>query len=419
MIAFTLYDGSGLTYNRSPMISTAPKPEAKITAVTTERGYIPQLDALRFFAILGVLVTHEWYPDPLPWIFGGLDPGHVGVRLFFVLSGFLITGILLDCRRRAEERGHRKSVLIRRFYARRSLRIYPLYYAVLAVIIVAGAAPAREVWPWLATYTTNIYIWHHQQWIGNAGIFWTLAVEEQFYLMWPLLVLFVPRRWLIPVLVGLISLAPAFRLWASIHQPADLTLNGYTSGTFTLAVFDCLGMGALLAILSQMDSTRARLHRWLNRFALPVGAVGVIVLLASHYYGGPATNFVLGETFLALVLCWLVGSASRGFTGTAGRLLEWKPFSYLGKISYGIYALHAFVPLLLIWIGHRFGREYYGAPRLVNFVIVSTVTISLAALSWKLFEGPINNLKRYFPYRDDRRPSPAPPPLDLSTIAQN
>jgi peptidoglycan/LPS O-acetylase OafA/YrhL len=400
-----------------PMLTT-PQGEVGTPAATTERGHIPQLDALRFFAILGVIVTHEWYPDPLPWIFRDLDPGHVGVRLFFVLSGFLITGILLRCRRRAEQQGHRRSVLIRRFYARRFLRIYPLYYAVLAVIIFVGIEPTRLVWPWLVSYTTNIYISVHHQWIGDAGIFWTLAVEEQFYVLWPLLVLLVPRRWLIPLLAGMIALAPIYRLYASIHVPQDLVLNGYTSGTFTLAVFDSLGMGALIAVLADRDSTRALLNRWLNRIALPVGGTAVLVLLAIAYYRGETANFVFGETALALVLSWVVGTASRGFTGPVGGLLEWRPISYLGRISYGIYVFHAFVPILLVWIGHRFGLEFTGQPRLLNFVLVSLVTFAIAAASWQLFERPINDLKRHFPYRDDRRPAHTAASSELSPAAQ-
>jgi peptidoglycan/LPS O-acetylase OafA/YrhL len=400
-----------------PMLRTTPQDEVGTPATTTERGHIPQLDALRFFAILGVIVTHDWYPRPLPWIFRDLDPGHVGVRLFFVLSGFLITGILLGCRRRAEEQGHRRSVLTRRFYARRFLRIYPLYYAVLAVIILVGIEPTRLVWPWLVSYTTNIYISVHHQWIGPAGIFWTLAVEEQFYLLWPLLVLFVPRRWLIPMLAVMIALAPIYRLYAAIHVPGDLVPNGYTSGTFTLAVFDSLGMGALIAVLADLDKTRTLLCRWLNRVALPVGAIGVLVLLAIAYYRGETANFIFGETALALVLSWVVGAASQGFTGPVGGLLEWRPICYLGKVSYGMYVFHAFVPILLLWIGHRFGLEYTGGPRLRNFVLVLVTTIAIAAASWQLFERPINDLKRHFPYRDDRRPVRAAASPELSPAA--
>jgi peptidoglycan/LPS O-acetylase OafA/YrhL len=380
----------------------APRRGADASPPTRDVHYIPQLDALRFFAILGVIITHEWYPEPLPWIFRGVDPGHLGVRLFFVLSGFLITGILLDCRQRAEE-GHRRSVLAQRFYVRRFLRIYPLYYAVLAGIILIGIEPTRLIWPWLASYTTNIYVSVHHQWIGDAGIFWTLAVEEQFYLVWPLLVLLVPRRWLIPILVTIICMAPMYRWWASARFPWDLTVNGYTSGTFTLAVFDCLGVGALLAILTRWESTRDRIGRWLTRIALPVGVVGVLVLLAVAYYHGPTASFVFGETFLALVFAWLVGTANRGFTGRTGRLLEWRPLPYLGRISYGLYVFHAFMPVFLLWLGNRLGLSYTGNPRWLNLVLVAAATFAFAALSWRFYERPINGLKRYFPYRDNGR----------------
>src|SRR5437867_2018352 len=97
------------------------------------RQYMPQLDALRFFAVLGVLITHNWGDQNLPWIFGALSLGALGVRLFFVLSGFLITGILLDCRSLAEATSENTSFFIRQFYLRRFLRIFPLYYLMLAV----------------------------------------------------------------------------------------------------------------------------------------------------------------------------------------------------------------------------------------------------------------------------------------------
>jgi peptidoglycan/LPS O-acetylase OafA/YrhL len=373
-----------------------------------EHGYAPQLDALRFFAVMGVLMTHEWREAPLPWIFSGLGFGSLGVNLFFVLSGFLITGILLDCRARAEQHGDRRTVLIRRFYARRFLRIYPLYYAVLVGLIVVGIWPARQLWPWLISYTTNIYIWHHQHWIGASGVFWTLAVEEQFYLVWPLLVLFLPRRRLIPVLAVLISLAPAYRIWATFAEPQDLHGALWTSGTFTLSSLDSLGMGALLAVLFQSDAIKGRLRGWLNRIALPIGGLSLLGMLTLAYYGvniGQVT-FILGQTALAIVYCWLVASATWGFKGMAGYLLEWRPITYLGKVSYGIYVFHAFIPLGFLWVAHRFGGSYSGHGSLINLLLVSLTAFALAALSWQLFERPINELKRYFPYRDDRRRAP-------------
>src|SRR5215218_136502 len=184
-------------------------------------GYRPQLDALRFFAIAGVLVAHNLDPGQAPWIFSRFDYAETGVRLFFVLSGFLITGILLGEREAADAAPHRRISAIRRFYARRFLRIFPIYYLTLAVVLVTAVSPARRIWPWLFTYTTNIYAWHRLDWPGPVGHLWTLAVEEQFYLVWPWFLLFVPRKWILPFLVGLIALAPLYRLFASFHYSAD------------------------------------------------------------------------------------------------------------------------------------------------------------------------------------------------------
>src|SRR5205823_10347779 len=99
----------------------------------------------------------------------------LGVRLFFVLSGFLITGILLDCRDLADARSQNPLFLMRQFYLRRCLRIFPIYYFVLAVVFAVNLHPAREIWIWLVTYTSNLYISLYGHWIGGLGHFWTLA----------------------------------------------------------------------------------------------------------------------------------------------------------------------------------------------------------------------------------------------------
>jgi len=168
---------------------------------------MPQLDGLRFLAIAGVMIQHNWRPGPMPWIFGRLDYAETGVRLFFVLSGFLITGILLRGRAAATVAATSRLSTLRNFYVRRFLRIFPVYYATLLAVVLLDISPARQIWPWLVTYTTNIYIWHRVAWIGHLGHLWTLAVEEQFYIVWPWLVLFLPRRLLRPILGCLIVLA--------------------------------------------------------------------------------------------------------------------------------------------------------------------------------------------------------------------
>jgi peptidoglycan/LPS O-acetylase OafA/YrhL len=142
---------------------------------------MPQLDTLRFFVVIGVMVTHNWHLKRLPWLFGDLDWGGLGVRLFFVLSGFLITGILIKCREMADAETRTSRFYIRQFYIRRILRIFPIYYLTIFLAFVFDVPGTREVWGWLATYTSNVYITLNNTWIARMGHFWSLAVEEHFY----------------------------------------------------------------------------------------------------------------------------------------------------------------------------------------------------------------------------------------------
>ena len=370
-----------------------PSPRPGLTAKT----YKPQLDGLRFFAVMAVIVAHNWDPALGPWILNRVNLGGLGVGLFFVLSGFLITGILLQGRPGGPASGNRRWFM-RQFYVRRFLRIFPIYYLVLIGITILGSERS-EVMPWLFTYTTNIYIWDHLTFLRFSH-FWTLAVEEQFYLVWPLLLLFLPRRWLVPTVVVLISLAPLYRLYATYRYPADASLAGsFTSGTLTIGHLDSLGLGALLALAFRADAGGDRIRSVLIRIVLPVGlAIYVTVLALSHYGVDDRAMLALDKTGAALVFCWLIGVASLGLRGTAGRILDYGPIVYLGKISYGIYIFHLLIPLIAFsWIAKHLGVSYSNTG-FVNFVATSLATFAVAALSWHFFEAPINRLKRHFPY---------------------
>ncbi len=365
-----------------------------MTPTTRERGYMPQLDALRFFAVLGVVIVHNWQPSSHEWIVGWFDWGSLGVRLFFVLSGFLITGILIDGRDLGSRDPGRRWPFMRTFYARRFLRIFPVYYAVLFFLLIAGVGQIRQIWPWLFTYSTNIYVWHYLAFPYAVPHFWTLAIEEQFYLVWPFVLLFLPRRLLMPFLLTLCCLGPAWRLWASFHYAPHDWNAAYT---FTLGNVDFLAIGAVLALIAHADRDKGLLQRRLTRVVLPVGLIMYAVLFwLWHSYDRHAA-IALQDTGAALVFCWLIGTASLGFTGVFGRLLEWRPIVYLGKISYGIYIYHFLVPVAIAAAATHFGRGYEDAG-FPNFVVTSLITVAIAALSWKFFERPINGLKRHFRY---------------------
>jgi len=359
---------------------------------------MPQLDALRFLAVLGVLVAHNWHPRRLPWLLGDLDWGGLGVRLFFVLSGFLITGILVDCRSMADQGLGSSRFYVRRFYARRFLRIFPLYYFVIAVALVVDFPPTRDVWVWLVTYTTNIYVTVIQAWPGRLGHFWTLAVEEQFYLVWPWLILYAPRKWLVPIMLFAIAQAPVYRLWAYTRFPFDIGAMDFKAGTLTLASLDALGVGSLIALLWR-SLQKEVLQWWLAKVVLPVGVVVYVIALALYHYRiKPSVFFVACDLGVALIFAWLVSSAARGFGGVIGRALEFGPLVYLGKITYGIYVYHYFVPPLLRFMLDRVGVAY-SYPNFSSFVLSSLVTLAIASVSWHAFELPINKLKNRFKYR--------------------
>jgi peptidoglycan/LPS O-acetylase OafA/YrhL len=373
----------------------------ELTASDGEK--MPQLDALRFFAVLGVLLVHFWGPQKLPGVLGFLDWGALGVRLFFVLSGFLITGILVGCRDKADAFPGNTLFFIRQFYLRRFLRIFPIYYLVLGLVVAVDLPPARQVLIWLLTYTTNIYITINEHWLGPLGHFWTLAVEEQFYIIWPWLVLLAPRKWLVPIMLVIIPIAPAYRYSAATHYENDILYGGVTRGTLTLACLDGLGLGALLALVTHSNLRMETIRKYLDRVILPIGILSFSLLLILQYYGGRARLFyTFGDLSAELVFCWVVGSASQGFKGMIGEILEFRPLAYLGKITYGIYVYHNLVPVLLVFVFGALGYEYQMSG-VSNFLLSSAVTILIAALSWHFIERPINNLKHMFRYEPKHR----------------
>lgn len=329
------------------------------------REQMPQLNSLRTAAVAMVMWYH-WAP---PKYYFGLDWGRMGVTLFFVLSGFLITGILLDGR---EDRIPTKQML-RRFYARRFLRIFPLFYAVTFLAALANAPGVRNAFWWHVTYTSNFYFFKLGDWSGPASHFWSLAVEEQFYIVWPLLMLLLPRRFLIPTMLGLIVVSTICRfLWQNVP------LSYYV----TPAVLDALALGAMLAYMKR-NHTRLFNSRWVIFGSLLAGVILVATQIAPLFQSG-----------CVLVSAGLIVAAANGATGLVGAILNFKPFQYLGIISYGLYVFHSFAPFVLYHLA--------GVPKLplpLKLPAFGLFTIAVAAVSWHFFEKPLNDLKRYFPYK--------------------
>ena len=394
-----------------PPTDSAPAADPAGTGVPKPVGYMPQLDGLRALAVGAVLYGH-WLPRR--YQFGdavGVPFALAGVELFFVLSGFLITGILLKCRAgliadRAAG-GGTVGGLLRAFYARRFLRIFPLYYAVLLVAVLAGVPRAREDAGWHAAYLSNVLVYLEGGWVGPASHFWTLAVEEQFYVVWPFLILLLPARWVpraigaavvggaacqvLPVLAGW----PAAAMWTKL-LPANL---------------DSLGLGGALALARAPGGVRAAFlgpaaaasggGPGLGRRGAALVAVAAAVTAALGAALAAGLAFPLQHDLIhwGTLAVWvlLIDRAADGFGGPVGRLLGLRGLRYLGRISYGLYVLHNFAPFAV-----DAAAAGLGLPRPLRWARLGAevaFTLAAAALSWHLFEAPLNRLKRFVPYR--------------------
>ncbi len=353
-----------------------------------------QLDALRTLAVMAVLITHFLHNTAvsrcLPW-------DELGVQLFFVLSGFLITRILLHGKTLSESGAQSPWYTARQFYLRRSLRIFPLFYAALIVLGLAGVGPVAETIGWHVTYTSNIYFMLIGKGHGSVTHFWTLAVEEQFYLVWPFVILLTPRRSLGPVILATILAGPAFRAVTGL-MGTDYMMRK----VLLIANLDTLGFGALLALWMVEGDQRPERYRRLLQAGLRVGGPLFIAFMFMHYTRAfpHGVDTVFQRSVLGLFFVWLIGSAAHGFGGPAGWLLRQPVLTSVGKISYGIYVLHNFMPEILqrVFTALQWPYPTHGSPGL-RFVLLVSASVLVAAVSWHLFEKPINNLKRYFPYK--------------------
>lgn len=341
----------------------------------------PQLDGLRAVAVCLVIWAHTMAPTRI----GTADFGAIGVTMFFVLSGFLITGILLAARTKGEEERASKAAILGRFYVRRFLRIFPLYYGVLAGLWLVAEPHARNYLPWLLSYQTNTLLASRPVDLGIVTLYWSLAVEEQYYLAWPLIVLFAKRSRLPIVLAAMVGMSV---LWRGIATARGLPQN--TALFATWACLDGLAIGSALARLE--PSAREKLARIALRVGLVLLAFRAALALAHRADVIQAALYMLPW---ALVSVWLV---ERAYLGRLPRILGSQVLASIGVVSYGMYVYHRVVTVYVYnaLIMQFRGHGMFAGPRAL--VGVTILTFAVATVSWLLYERPINNLKRFVPY---------------------
>jgi peptidoglycan/LPS O-acetylase OafA/YrhL len=366
--------------------------------VTRPDRFYPALDGLRALAMAAVLISH-FFPERSE-IQRSFHWGRFGVLLFFALSGFLITGLLLRGRDAAAAGSTTRSAVFRAFMARRLLRIAPIYYLVVLVGWWVGYGPIADLMPWHLTYTGNIAMTYFDARLAQATHLWSLCVEEQFYLLWPAVVLLAPAKRLAAIALCLVAFSFGYEWVGALRgrtfEQTHLVLQG---------CMDALGLGALLAICLRREERGIRGGMSAERMSFLTALIGAPLFFFAQGYryqaGLRATDHltyrVPGDIGLALISVSLVYLATTTGPSWVRGCLELAPLRYVGRISYGIYLYHLF----LIPIGREVARRY-GIPEmergLAMFFLYGAISIVLAAISWHVIESPINRQKRRFPY---------------------
>ena len=387
------------------------------SGVAREDHVVP-LDGLRGLAVLMVMFGHFWLKQqPVgalqEWTYTFVQNGWVGVDLFFVLSGFLITGILLE----AKGSTH----YFRNFYARRILRIFPLYWGFLfvyfvilpRVVSIAPGSPFATVpgiQPWFWLYASNML-----SLVPGAIIppglnhFWSLAVEEQFYLIWPAIVFALSMKTLERTCIALVVAALAFRLFL-------LTTPFHHTGGYVLlpARIDTLAIGAWLAIIARDAARRDIVERWAPRaFVVALVALVIANLPDVRMFGYGVSMQTVGFPLLAVIAASLI-SIGTGKAEKNARIRSFFSSRMLvtaGKYSYAMYVFHLPLVILLEIAGLHMRTLSGGRPpgilaALAYSVLLSLATFLVAFASWHLYEKHFLKLKRLFPRRETLSSAP-------------
>jgi peptidoglycan/LPS O-acetylase OafA/YrhL len=345
-------------------------------------SYVPELDGLRGLAVLAVVIYHCHERLVGTWVYGAALWGWTGVNLFFALSGFLITSILLESR----DKPH----YFRNFYARRVLRIWPLYFLLLIVCysvpdwFLGDTLAHQGQWKIILAYLLFIQNLRQTPLPGTLGPTWSLAIEEQYYLVWAPIVRFCRGKlnWLLPAILLAATLAsPLF----------GLSHARFLNTTHTLIHLDGIALGSLLAVALYWLPLARRTWLWIGVTATVLG-----FLCAATIFAG--TSFL--DTGLALGFAGVVLMAvtATGARNPIAAILRRGPLPFYGRISYGLYMTHI---LVFVYFGNFDARldDKYRIGIAGNLAIVALRLVASTAVAtalWYGFESQILKLKRYF-----------------------
>lgn len=354
--------------------------------------YIREFDSIRAFSVLAVMIQHYFGQ------FGFLSVlGSSGVTMFFVLSGYLITQILLKEKEvfniEAGRNFEKSGFVLKTFYIRRALRIFPIYYITLFLLAILNVDSAREYLAWHGLYLSN-FLYSFKIGMDSLSHFWSLGVEEQFYLAWPFMILCMPFKWNNTRFFLLLILGSVlFKFWM-----------GYLYSFESLAPYflmpsciEAFAFGAI-AILMAKQKINSRLLSVLMIASLLLFLAMQVAMYKNYSYSLTVVCAILSRTVFSFFGCTVLVAIVNGLhKGIIKTILNSSVLVLLGKMSYGIYIYHHFVPGLLTWLQHISGVSLQGTGVLMplNFI----VSFAIAYASYRWIEVPVNGLKKKFAYK--------------------
>ncbi len=354
--------------------------------------YIKQLDSLRAIAVIFVIISH-WVP-PTNFI-NRIPNGAIGVDIFFVLSGFLITRILFVHKIHSLENGTSIYTLVKNFYVRRTLRIFPVYYlTIFATLAFSGTIgiDLSSSFVYYATYTSNFYFFFSKTWGGMFSHLWSLAVEEQFYLIWPWIILFVNKKYYLKIISCFILIGIVSQYLLSKNSMGHL---------LTFTCFDAFGLGALLSW--QLTFAPEKIKKFYIVFSVLAFIAFVFFFIGALQH---RWDIIPIRTLVALMTVWIITlivikQESKNFYFKF--IFNNRVLIFLGKISYGIYLFHNIIPSTLNskiinkyinpLLPDILYKKHWGQLYLMENLIL---LILISWLSFVLFEKRFLALKKYF-----------------------
>lgn len=360
--------------------------------------YYKQLNFVRAVAVMMVIVYH-WTANNIHFL---IPLGSWGVEMFFVLSGFLITRILIESRAKADSQKQSKIAVIKNFLLRRCLRIFPIYYLSLVLILFFDRTNISELkdnlWYFIG-YASNFLYFNTQQFNFPMAHFWSLAVEEQFYLVWPWFILFLPLKYIKTFLIWAIVFGLASRMFLSFMFPQTIV----TVDVLTPSCIDSFSIGGLFSYYTLYYQNNIEvLVSKISKIGLVAFVLSVTLLITNTHIFSTVHRTIDSLFFLALI-----ANAYKGVKGMVGAIADNPVLIYIGKISYGLYIYHLLTPwitkvILVVLVRFKSGliytitRAYNESSFMVRFLLDFIILVSVSSLSWHFIEKPINKYKNSF-----------------------